>query len=230
MKLQLVFFLASLMVSTIASAQRLGEDHAAESRIRADKIRELAERRRTLDDIRRISEHREVGLSEGWVLAGSTPHLYGVTQAPTLTCGNSVLRSRDGASGEGMGTVMQVFKADAYRGKRIRFSARVQTENVEGWAGLWMRVDGPNARILSFDNMQLRPLKGSTSCERKEVVLDVPAEAERISYGVLLSGKGAVAMTEPRIETVSNDVESTDLLLLKPLPKPLDAPKQKVTD
>jgi hypothetical protein len=42
---------------------------------------------------------------------------------------------------DGFGTLMQDFRAKQYVGKRVRFSAFVKSENVEGWAGLWMRVD-----------------------------------------------------------------------------------------
>ena len=39
-------------------------------------------------------------------------------------------------------TVMQQFSADRFLGKRVRFAAFVKAQDVEGWAGLWMRLDG----------------------------------------------------------------------------------------
>ena len=38
---------------------------------------------------------------------------------------------------------MQTFKADAFRGERVRMSGYVRSKEVSDWAGLWMRVDGP---------------------------------------------------------------------------------------
>jgi len=39
-----------------------------------------------------------------------------------------------------------MFKADDYRNKRMRLSAAVKSEGIEDWAGLWMRIDGPDQR------------------------------------------------------------------------------------
>jgi hypothetical protein len=64
---------------------------------------------------------------------------------------------------DGFGTLMQTFKADSFRTKRIRFSGYVRSKEVMDWAGLWLRVDGSNGgEMLAFDNMQDRPIKGTT--------------------------------------------------------------------
>jgi hypothetical protein len=72
----------------------------------------------------------------------------------------------------GFGGMMQTIAADAYRGKRVRFSALVRTRDVAGWVGLWMRVDRPTQRASAFDNMQDRSIKGTTDWQRHAVVLD----------------------------------------------------------
>ena len=87
---------------------------------------------------------------------------------------------------EGFGTLMQDIRADHYLGKRVRLSAFVRTEGVQDWAGLWMRVD-KDSRQVGFDNMQDRPIKGTTTWKNYEVVLDVPQDATGIFFGVLLS-------------------------------------------
>ena len=50
-------------------------------------------------------------------------------------------------------------------------------------AQMWMRVDGANTKILSFDNMDSRPVRGTTSWTRYEIVLDVPADSIDIAFG-----------------------------------------------
>lgn len=80
-----------------------------------------------------------------------------------------------------------MFKADSYRGKRMSFSAVVKSADVENWAGLWMRIDGPFERSLGFDNMQNRSIKGTTNWQKYGVVLDVPMESINIAFGILLS-------------------------------------------
>ncbi len=82
---------------------------------------------------------------------------------------------------------MQVFQATDSLNKRMRLSAWVRSEGIESWAGLRMRVDGQQHGSLSFDNMQNRPIKGTTDWHRYEVVLDVPAESVAIAFGLLLT-------------------------------------------
>jgi len=103
-------------------------------------------------------------------------------------------------------------KADQYRGKRVRMSAFVKSEDVQGWAGLWMRIDGPNAKCLGFDNMGKYPIKGTSNWQKYEVVLDVPEDSIKICYGVILSGEGQVWIGDLKFETVGEDVPTTEPL------------------
>jgi hypothetical protein len=80
----------------------------------------------------------------------------------------------------------------AFSGKKLTLKGYIRTENVSGFAGLWMRVDG-SAGILSFNNMQAQGLKGSN--EWKEYQIDVeydPEEAKTIYVGSLLAGAGKI--------------------------------------
>src|ERR1041385_9161860 len=131
---------------------------------------------------------------EGWILAGSNPENYesGVDPQAAYNDHPSIYLRSNKSGIEGMGTLMQRFGADKYLGKRARFSAFVKAESVqEGWAGLWMRVDGNHA-ALAIDNMQDRPIKGTTDWQKYEVVLDVPSNASGIAVGILLEGNGSV--------------------------------------
>lgn len=107
----------------------------------------------------------------------------------------------------GFGTLMQSFKADAYQGKRMRFAAAVKTADVSGWCGLWMRVDGSKrSESLAFDNMEKRAITGTTDWQTYEVVLDVPAEATSISFGILVHGSGHAWLSDVRFEEVDDKV------------------------
>jgi hypothetical protein len=86
---------------------------------------------------------------------------------------------------------MQEISADAYHGKRVRLSANAKASDVQGWAGLWMRVDGDGSRPLAFDNMGNRPIKGTTDWKRYDIVLDVAGQATDVAFGILLTGRGA---------------------------------------
>jgi hypothetical protein len=125
---------------------------------------------------------------------------------------------------DGFGTLMQNVKADDYRGKRVRFSAFVKAENVEDWAGIWMRVDSKNHRGSAFDNMQNRAIRGTADWQSYQVVLDVDNEGEGVAFGILLAGTGTVWLNQARIEVVDKNVPTTGRENLK-APSNLDFSK-----
>jgi hypothetical protein len=90
-------------------------------------------------------------------------------------------------------------------------SGFVKTAAGEGWAGLWMRVDGKDKTGIAFDNMMNRPVKGDTDWKKYEVVLDVPDSAEEIVFGFLLAGQGQAWVDDIELEVVGNDVKTTGL-------------------
>jgi len=151
---------------------------------------------------------------EGWFLAGSKSANYDTgidASAPYLGHGSSFLKAK--ADQEGFGTLMQSFSAKDYAGKRLRLSGYVKSDSVTRWAGVWMRVDGPNSgttpQTLAFDNMQNRPIKGTTDWQRYEVVLDVPDSAVGIAFGILLDGPGEVWLNSVQFDVVTTAVETT---------------------
>lgn len=75
-----------------------------------------------------------------------------------------------------------------YRGGRVRCSAEVRADGITEWSGLWMRVGGK---------------------EQGAVVLDVPSEGERLAFGLLLQGRGAVQLAGVRLQPVGVDVAVT---------------------
>ena len=74
-------------------------------------------------------------------------------------------------------------------GERLELRGFIRTNDVEGFAGLWMRQDGamPN---LAFDNMQRRQLRGTTPWTEHTISLPVHAEGKTLYFGFLLSGTG----------------------------------------
>jgi hypothetical protein len=76
----------------------------------------------------------------------------------------------------------------------------------------WMRVDKTaedTTRVLAFDNMHDRPVNGTTGWRDCQVVLDVPADASNIYFGVILGGSGQVSISDISIESVDQDVPVT---------------------
>jgi hypothetical protein len=149
---------------------------------------------------------------KSWFMAGSDPQDYelGIDANVVRNGKNSGYLKAKVAEPRGFGTMMQMFKANDYLNKRMCFSAFVKSEGIEAWAGLWMRIDGPGQHNpLGFDNMQNRPIKGTTDWQKYEVVLDVPQESVAIAFGILLTGKGQAWLSEVQFEEVGTDVPTT---------------------
>jgi len=153
---------------------------------------------------------------KGWFKAGSDPEDYEIgTDRTTVLHGmpSGYIKSRVVA--RGFGTIMQMFRADSYVGKRIKLTASIRSEGVEGWAGLWLRVDGPES-ALSFDNMQDRPIKGTTGWTKYQIVLDAPTDSLYIAFGVLLNGNGQVWMADTELQTVAANEAITSSVVTYP--------------
>ena len=105
---------------------------------------------------------------------------------------------------------MQNCLPDKFLGKRVRMTGYIKSENVTGWAGLWMRVDQKDSnKALSFDNMQDRAVKGTTEWTKYEIVLDVPLTATNLAYGALVSGGGTIWFDSISFEEVDESVPTT---------------------
>lgn len=109
----------------------------------------------------------------------------------------------------GFGNIMKTIDASSYQGKTVKMTGYVKTENVKDWAGLWMRVDFYSSKVLAFDNMQQRGVKGANDWSKYEVVLFVSEYATEISYGALLNGTGQIWMKDISLEVVSDNAAET---------------------
>lgn len=90
------------------------------------------------------------------------------------------------------------FPIEQARGKQLRLSGWIKTEALEnGWAGLWMRVDGPQRQ---FDNMLDRGLRGSTEWTAASVEFDVPENATDVYLGLVMPGYGRAWFDDLRLE------------------------------
>jgi hypothetical protein len=162
-----------------------------------------------------VSTLMAADLPAGWIKAGSAPADYDMgLDSVTRHAGtaSATIRAKSAETEtRGFGTLMQTSDPGEFRQKRVRFSAWVKADKVDGgWAGLWFRVDGsPRTNTLAFDNMQDRAIKGTSDWTKYSIVLDVPEDAAAIAYGILLSGPGQVWMDDLKFEVVTSDVPVT---------------------
>lgn len=149
----------------------------------------------------------------GWFSAGNKPQSYemGIEKGAGQSGKNAATIKSKEANIDGFGTLMQQFKPGKYLGKRVRMSGYVKSEKVTAWAGLWLRVDlASSQQSLSFDNMENRPIKGTTDWKKYEIVLDVPNNASIIAFGALLSGTGQIWFDNIKFDIVDNSVPTTN--------------------
>ena len=142
----------------------------------------------------------------GWGRAGSYPKEYRMdildgSDVPSPNTGSNsyVARIEYIAPGEpsGFGTFMKMYPPGKWAGKELKMTGYIKTENVTGWCGMWCRIDGAQKmndaeqpEVMDFDNMQDRPIIGTTDWKKYEITVNIPKDASYIAYGVLLGGKG----------------------------------------
>lgn len=160
---------------------------------------------------------------QGWFVAGSTPQQYSVaTDASETYLGKPSVALRAASSNlTGFVTLMQSFLPDGYAGKRVRFSGYVKSDRVGGWAGLWMRIDA-GSLTAGFDNMQGRPVQGTTDWTLYSVVLDIPVGSTGVNFGILLNGAGTVWLSGCTFEVVGSDTPVTAVFTTPSAPANLD--------
>lgn len=158
---------------------------------------------------------RELGsasaVPHGWFVTGTHPRDYVMTTDTTVRFEerpSAQLRSVVPAP-SGFGALMQVIAADAYRGRRVRFTGWLRGSELTGTAAVWLRADDACDRVVAFDNSERSSVPGTSSWQRHEVVLDIPGEARTLSLGTLLSRGGTVWVSGARFEIVADSVAVT---------------------
>jgi hypothetical protein len=151
-------------------------------------------------------------LPEGWFKAGSAPDQYEMgldAEVYMDGTGAAYIESKDKKT-RGFGTLMQTCSAKEYHNTKIKMTGYIKAENVEGWAGMWLRVDAMDFEYpLGFDNMGDRPIKGTTDWVKCEIVLEVPENSSTLNFGALLSGTGKIWFDNITFEIVPTDTETT---------------------
>ncbi len=92
-------------------------------------------------------------------------------------------------------------------GKNIKISAYIKTQNVsEGYGGIWIRVEGTNRSIISFDNMNDNGVIGTTDWHKISITVPYDSEySESIYFGGLLTGNGKVWFDDFTIQVDGKD-------------------------
>lgn len=169
-----------------------------------------------------------LAVPEGWFVSShSLPDHFRIGMDASAP-GIAIIESVPGATipPDQTGVLMQSVSASDYHGKKLRLSAQLRTRDAK-LATIWLRVDGRNGqRSLRFDNMIGRPgdgaLVGTHDWAERQIVLEVPEEAESIHFGFLLQASGTAWARAFRLETVDPDTAVTGRSRYLPRPTNLD--------
>jgi hypothetical protein len=126
----------------------------------------------------------------GFVFGTSLSYESKIVIRPETGTGLCALLQNPRAGDEEFGSLMQRCLGRPLAGKFIRLQGEIKVSNLDHWAGMWLRVDGPNDTSLFFDNMHNRPIRGSTAWKTYTIDAPLPNETLWLNYGVVLQGRG----------------------------------------
>ncbi len=84
-------------------------------------------------------------------------------------------------------------------GRTVRLEGELQSKDLTGWAGLWLRADADDEPNLFFDNMSRRPVVGTTSWTRYVIDAPLPMHTDWLNYGIVLVGGGSISADNLRL-------------------------------
>lgn len=149
-----------------------------------------------------------------WVLTGANPDQYEILVDRQVAHGgmaSQLLAAMGAPDSDAWVASAQIVDAAAYRGKRVRLSGYVRTEEADA-AGLWFRIDAElegKMAMVGFDNMSDRFVRGTTKWRRYDLVLDVPDAGEALVFGALLLGQGKLWIDDLALDIVTAEVPLT---------------------
>lgn len=122
---------------------------------------------------------------------------------------SSILLERNGVQGW---TVTKTIIDERFSGQKIKLTGYLKTEEVNGAAGLWFRIDGADT-VLAFDNMMRTAVRGTTDWTEYTIELNYDGKnAQHIVAGAQILGTGKVWVDNMHISIDGVDIATAELL------------------
>ncbi|NLR56934.1 hypothetical protein HGH93_02395 [Chitinophaga polysaccharea] len=97
-------------------------------------------------------------------------------------------------------------------GTDIELTGYVKTKDVQGgFAGLWMRIEDSDQKILSFSNMRDSAIVGTKDWRRYTIKMTLDSKADKIYFGGLLVGSGKIWIDNLHLTVDGHNIESLPL-------------------
>lgn len=163
-------------------------------------------------------------IPKSWFKAGNNPKAFKVgLDAKIFRHGtkSAFIESID-KQPTGFCTLMQTFSDPAYSGKRVKMTGYIKSEGKADTTLMWVRIDDYEKKVMAdFDNMQKRPIKGTSDWNKYEIVFDVPASKCTINFGLVLAGSGKAWIDNVSFEIVDKSTNKTAINTGSQLPSSL---------
>jgi carboxyl-terminal processing protease len=96
------------------------------------------------------------------------------------------------------GVAMAVSDAAPFRGRIVKFAANLSTHDADKGATIFLQAFA-NTQDLGFISSDMVPVLGDATQAHREIQIAVPEIATRISYGIVLHGKGTVTADDVKL-------------------------------
>lgn len=107
----------------------------------------------------------------------------------------------------------------SFTGKNLTLTGYIKTQDTglepNTYAGLWMRIDDEDQKMVAFDNMQNRGIKGTTDWQQYTITLPIPDKAASIFLGGLLVGKGTAWLDDLELTVDGKPFEKAPAKVVK---------------
>ncbi|PXX21389.1 erythromycin esterase family protein [Arenibacter sp. ARW7G5Y1] len=138
----------------------------------------------------------------GWFKWGNFENLTG----EIISEGNSVGKVVSDKEGK-FGCITYRIPAN-YVGDTIVLSGRIKYENVKGFVGLLMRIDGNSKKSsLAFKSMQNQKISGTSDWKEYSIKLPFPSNAKTIYVGGILGKKGIAWFDDFKVRIDGKDIQ-----------------------
>jgi hypothetical protein len=125
--------------------------------------------------------------------------------------------------------IFQLFKAGPYLRKKLMVSAWLKTTDVLEEADMAVTVLNASHAVIARDDLDEektnRSIKGTRDWAKREMVLEVPSNADRISIGLGIEGSGTMEVCGVEIHVVDSSVPTTQNVA-----KPMTSEQRKYLD
>ncbi len=148
-----------------------------------------------------------------WVPDSPNPDAFrvGMIKTPGTEEGEAaVIIGKPGALRDAEGGVAQSVDGAEWRGKRVRLTARLKTLDATEVQVTMHVISGASPEQESVRTMVSRSVSGTQDWQAREIVMDVPADAQDIVYGFYLRGAQGAALGDSfKLEAVGRNVALT---------------------